>query len=486
MLRKQFRTSSTNRPGCSNAGKCPPRGGAFQWMSLLNIASAHARGGRLSSRGNSCSRPAGRPCAGARGSSPVQPCRRRRVVRQPVQHDVVEQFVTAEDVLGHAVAIGPFAEFLVDPRGLPRGRIGEAVGERLRTRRLLLRVARAVPLVVGDRIPGGLLRGVGVVGALRRNRHHGVKVNRGEPGRTHRAQRRRHRRSPVTALGDVALVAEPAHQFRPHFGDARDVAAGAGRLVGKAVAGQRGRDDVERVRGRAAVRDRVGERTDDLVELDHRAGPTVRHDQRHRARVRRAHVQEVNAQPVDLGAVLAERVQHRLAAAPVVIGAPVVDECAHAVERCALRPVVDRLAIGPARGGEPAAKVVEIGFADVQREGMDRVGHRNSFKGTRAVAAAGRGLEKEGGDEAEDEAGTRPPLRQGPCRLLPRKGHRRKSPPAGRRCRPAVKDRSGAAARRRSSSRSCAGRRTNSCPSCSPGSRPRRSCARTSPPASCP
>ena len=90
----------------------------------------------------------------------------------------------------------------------------------------------------------------------------------------------------VAALGDVAGVAEAVHQLRPGLRDAADVPAELGRLAGEAVAGQGRQHQVERVLGAAAVRGRVGERADGLEQLDDRAGPAVRHDQRQRVLVR--------------------------------------------------------------------------------------------------------------------------------------------------------------------------------------------------------
>src|SRR2546426_3568912 len=45
---------------------------------------------------------------------------------------------------------------------------------------------------------------------------------------------------------------------------------------------------------------------------------------------------KVDAQALDLGAVLAEGVEHRLATAPVICGSPVVDQSAHPREQDAL------------------------------------------------------------------------------------------------------------------------------------------------------
>jgi hypothetical protein len=49
--RKNARTSSTKSSGCSNAAKCPPRSGSFQWRMSVKRFSAHRRDGRWSSLG---------------------------------------------------------------------------------------------------------------------------------------------------------------------------------------------------------------------------------------------------------------------------------------------------------------------------------------------------------------------------------------------------------------------------------------------------
>jgi hypothetical protein len=58
---------------------------------------------------------------------------------------------------------------------------------------------------------------------------------------------------------------------------------------------------VERLLGASAVRGRVGERADDIEQLDDRTGPAMRHDQRQRVIVLGAHVDEVDVESVDLG-----------------------------------------------------------------------------------------------------------------------------------------------------------------------------------------
>ena len=116
----------------------------------------------------------------------------------------------------------------------------------------------------------------------------------------------------VAALGDIAGVAEAVHQLRPGLRDTAGVPAELGRLAREAVARQGRQHQVESVLGGATVRGRVGERADRLDQLDDRARPAVRHDQRQRVLVLGPHVDEVDLDPVDLGRELRERVELRL------------------------------------------------------------------------------------------------------------------------------------------------------------------------------
>ena len=176
----------------------------------------------------------------------------------------------------------------------------------------------------------------------------------------------------VATLGDVAGIAEAAHQLRPRRRDAADVPAELRRLCREAVAGQGRQHQVERVLGATAVRGRVRERADDLQQLDDRAGPAVRHDQRHRVLVPRLHVDEVDVHPVDLGRELRQRVQSRLARAPVVIGRPVARERLHRRQLHALRPICDELSGRPARRVDAAAQLIELLLRNVYPERADR------------------------------------------------------------------------------------------------------------------
>ena len=175
----------------------------------------------------------------------------------------------------------------------------------------------------------------------------------------------------VTALGDVAGVAELAHQLRPRLRDAADVPADLGRLGGEAVPGDGRQHEIERVLGPSAVRGRVGQRPDGLEQLDDRAGPAVRHDQRQRIRVRRLHVDEVHVLTVDLGLELRQRVQPRLASAPVVLGRPVAGELLQRSQLHALRAIGDQFLRGPARRGDAPPKVGDRFLRHVDPEGPD-------------------------------------------------------------------------------------------------------------------
>ena len=92
-------------------------------------------------------------------------------------------------------------------------------------------------------------------------------------------------RAPVAALRAVARVAEPPHQRREGVGDAPRAPAARARRLGEAVAGQRRADHVEGVLAAASVRLGVAQRLDHVEELDDRARPAVRDQQRQRIRV---------------------------------------------------------------------------------------------------------------------------------------------------------------------------------------------------------
>jgi hypothetical protein len=121
---------------------------------------------------------------------------------------------------------------------------------------------------------------------------------------------------------------------------------------------------MERLGRTRAVRRGVGERLDDLQLLDDRPGRPVRDDQRQRALVPGADVDEMTVQPVDLGQELRQVVQPRLALAPVVASRPVARELLRHREPCALGVVGDRLALGPPSRIYAPAQLGELGLRE--------------------------------------------------------------------------------------------------------------------------
>ena len=135
--------------------------------------------------------------------------------------------------------------------------------------------------------------------------------------------------------------------------------------------GQRRDDEVERVGGARAVGGGVGERADDLQLLDDRSGPAVGDDHRQGVLVLRAHVDEVDVEPVDLGDELRKFVEPCLHGPPVVPVDPALRELLHDLELHALRRVADGLVLGPSGLADPAVQVVEVGLRDVDPERAD-------------------------------------------------------------------------------------------------------------------
>jgi hypothetical protein len=82
------------------------------------------------------------------------------------------------------------------------------------------------------------------------------------------ADHRGDRRAPVAALRSVAVVPQPGHQRFPRLGDLADAPPGARRLAGEPEARKRRADDMKSIFDASTVCGRVGERLNDLVELD--------------------------------------------------------------------------------------------------------------------------------------------------------------------------------------------------------------------------
>ena len=137
---------------------------------------------------------------------------------------------------------------------------------------------------------------------------------------------------------------------------------------------------MERVRGAAAVRRRVGEAIDELQLLDDRARPSVTDDQRQRVIMLRAHVDEVDVQPVDLGDELRQGIEGGLDLAPVVLRLPVTRELLHRRERHALRFIRYGLLLGPLRRRDAPTQFRQRLIRNIDLEGVDFSG---GFDGAR-------------------------------------------------------------------------------------------------------
>src|SRR5262245_13649338 len=117
----------------------------------------------------------------------------------------------------------------------------------------------------------------------------------------------------------------------------------------------------------------IGERIDDLQLLDDRAGPSVRDDERQRILVFRTNVNEMDVEPIDLGDELRQRVQSRLALAPVVFGRPVARELLNGRELHALRCIRDRLPLGPPGCVDSPAQVGKFRFRNIHAKRTQRI-----------------------------------------------------------------------------------------------------------------
>src|SRR6478736_5062066 len=81
---------------------------------------------------------------------------------------------------------------------------------------------------------------------------------------------------------------------------------------------------------------------------------------------------EVDVQPVDLGLELRQRVQSRLAPAPVVLGRPVARQVLYRRQLHTLRPIGDDFPSRPARRIDAAAHLVDLALRYFDSERPDR------------------------------------------------------------------------------------------------------------------
>src|SRR5215204_6188444 len=135
---------------------------------------------------------------------------------------------------------------------------------------------------------------------------------------------------------------------------------------------------MERIRGVGSVRCGIDERIDDLELLDGRARPPVGHDERQRILMLRAHVDEVDIHPVDLGDEVRQGREALLELAPVVIRGPIAGQCLNRLKLHTLRGI--RLPVGPARRRDPSTEVCQLVLrtADVEGAHLDAAFYRAS------------------------------------------------------------------------------------------------------------
>src|SRR5919112_4093327 len=236
--------------------------------------------------------------------------------------------------------MGPLLELLNDPGKLANRGVVQTVRERLGTAALDLEV----PVTLGEEPVQALeanllgvceLRERGLVNLSERYEANGgrVHVHAHDVIPINPAQIWCDERTEVAALRPVSVVTEAPHQLGERPGDPKTVPA---RLAGgprEPEAWQRGDHQVEGVRRIAAVRTWVGQRSDYVEELDHRAWPPVTEDQREGTRLGRTHVQEVNVLPVYRGGELRIPVELGLVLSPIVGRTPILGQLPEVVQR---------------------------------------------------------------------------------------------------------------------------------------------------------
>jgi hypothetical protein len=197
--------------------------------------------------------------------------------------------------------------------------------------------------------------------------HNALRVSLGHGGCDVRAE--------VTALRAVPGITEPAHEFRPHPGHAFDAPPALARRTGEREPWYGRNHDVEGEGRIAAVCPWIRQQRNGLGELDERVGPPVGQDQRERAGLGGAHMQEMDVVAVDFGEVLRELVECCLVCPPVVAGAPVIGPLREVAGRHTATPVVPghvpRQLIHPARPGQPVTQVIEVRLRNLDAERTD-------------------------------------------------------------------------------------------------------------------
>ena len=135
--------------------------------------------------------------------------------------------------------------------------------------------------------------------------------------------------------------------------------------------GQRRNHDIKSILRLSAIGSRIGEWTDDLQLLNNRTGPAVRDDDGQRIGILRPNVNEVDVYSIDRCHELRQRLQLRLALAPVVIRRPIACEFLHRRQLHTLRCICDRFLVRPTCGRDAFAHVGDRFFRKVDVEGTD-------------------------------------------------------------------------------------------------------------------
>ena len=263
---------------------------------------------------------------GKSGSSAEQ-LRPDKAVREPVQREVREQRVLVELGLHVPVAIAPGAAAKKHPRRLTHRAVVHRPGEGLWVRGIDQEVDEGrlasllLPFDYGAFLRGEVGRVAGVVGHPREDRE--AQMDADDRFRMRMPKPRTQERACIAALRDEPLIAQFPHQPDPHVGrfDIADTVPGQRPREGEA--GQRRDDDIEGVLGIAAMRSRVGQRHDDVLEVPERPGPSVVQDNGNGLGSLAAHMNEMDRHAVDLCAELREAVDLRFLRAPVETVLPV-------------------------------------------------------------------------------------------------------------------------------------------------------------------
>src|SRR5260370_20908050 len=86
-------------------------------------------------------------------------------------------------------------------------------------------------------------------------------------------------------------------------------------------------------------------------------------------------MQEVDADAIQVGVELRERVEPGFDSAPVVIAGPIIAEFLHVLDGNPLRRIRNGLRVGPAGGAQALFQILEIRIANIDLEWPDFIAH---------------------------------------------------------------------------------------------------------------